>query len=480
MELELEILAKIEEQEKFSEKNATCYLCQTDLATYIRNLPNDFNEYTIQRNIEQNPYLDKLIDTVLNQQHIPPIVLVADSKDLTIKGEGKQLDISDFKILDGLQRTFRLKEISNAINFFYEEISQNPELLTLTRHEISKIYRNKNVSTYLLYKVIDFYIKQKQKIIVSGYQSYEFSQVNIQELKTNISEEIATKLGSLVGKIFTSQSELEIILKEKLTEAEFKIHQEKLLKSLQIIDFKSYLSNNTQWIEVWINLSFSAQIDKMLILNAGHRQVSVKHQLELLFLNLIKQLDEILLNNHLEIVREKECSVMQFIHIRKSGQFHFSHLISGLLSFIEANPVTITSGKFNILQDKQDDYLSKMNFELLSNYMKSLSYLNEYVNRHDADSKWLAKEVVINGFYGALGDYQRINGLNVVETFAKFAYILESKNNDLLNISGYYEATKNLNTSGNIGKLYRDAIFNAMKELLIEKKKIEWNKHFSK
>eukprot|EP01047_Picozoa_sp_COSAG01_P028049 COSAG01_NODE_1872_length_9006_cov_523.219153_2_plen_83_part_00 len=55
---------------------ATCYLCSISLEDYIDGLPPTFQNFEIQRQIVNNVYLDRLIETVLEKRHIPPIVLV--------------------------------------------------------------------------------------------------------------------------------------------------------------------------------------------------------------------------------------------------------------------------------------------------------------------------------------------------------------------------------------------------------------------
>ena len=162
---------------------------------------------------------------------------------------------------------------------------------------------------------------------------------------------------------------------------------------------------------------------------------------------------------------------------RKSGEFHFAHIISGLLSYIDTRPITITSEKFKDIQEKQTEYLSKIDFSLLSNYIKSLNELNGYLTKHKLEQKWLAKEVVISGLFAALGDYKKKNEQSDQDTFNFFSTLI-TKEAEVLNVSGFDEATKQISISGNIGKLYRDAIYKAIQELLLKKEKIQWTKHF--
>jgi hypothetical protein len=94
---------------------------------------------------------------------------------------------------------------------------------------------------------------------------------------------------------------------------------------------------NGQWFEIWTGLSADEEVRKMLTLNAGHKPVKTRHQLELLFLNLLPILREGE-GQGFTLVREKEISATQFSKGRQSGSFHFAHIITSLLSFYEAKP----------------------------------------------------------------------------------------------------------------------------------------------
>jgi len=93
---------------KYEENGKMCYLIESNLFEYLSSLKDNFDEYDIQRGIVNNKFLDKLKDTLKNKKLIPPIVLLSEKK---VKINDKKIEIKDFEILDGLQRTYRLKEI---------------------------------------------------------------------------------------------------------------------------------------------------------------------------------------------------------------------------------------------------------------------------------------------------------------------------------------------------------------------------------
>lgn len=80
-------------------------LGKVSLWDYLETLDvEDFN-YSIQRGIVNNPYLDSILESVYSGDPIPPISLVAAGG---LVFDGNTLNLKAFDILDGLQRTYRL------------------------------------------------------------------------------------------------------------------------------------------------------------------------------------------------------------------------------------------------------------------------------------------------------------------------------------------------------------------------------------
>ena len=204
--------------DKIHENHSTCYLTKIVLSDFVQSLCEDYQDYEVQREIVNNTYLDNLIDTVLNQRHIPPIVLVVDEGDFNI--EVNDINLEQFKILDGLQRTFRLKLIWETIQFFKKEVHFSTDILSMKRLSLSRRYAERlekiNSNSKILESIINF------------YNSNSSTEENI-----------------------------------------------------------DHCFNNYQWFEIWSNLTPQEEVNKMLILNAGHKPVKTQHQLEILFLNLI-------------------------------------------------------------------------------------------------------------------------------------------------------------------------------------------------
>jgi hypothetical protein len=139
------------------EGGGKCYLCKITLEDYVANLPKSYKDYEIQREIVPNVYLDHLVDTVLGRRHIPPIVLVVEDGDF--RESSGELKIETFKILDGLQRTYRLKAIRSTIDYVLS-LDEREDFLSWTKFKLSKRFsedlRGINSSTEVLRSILVF------------------------------------------------------------------------------------------------------------------------------------------------------------------------------------------------------------------------------------------------------------------------------------------------------------------------------------
>lgn len=401
----------------FEEKSGSiCYLSKSTLEEYIISLPKDYDQYDIQREIVGHLYLDNLINSLLEGKHIPPIVLILDKV-----SNGKiasEITLKNFKILDGLQRTFRLKYIYETIKFFLTKDFE-VDFLDKSRLQLSKEYKK-----------------------------------DLFKINSNIG--VLTKL-------------IDYAKKDK--------------------DYKNYLISifkRGQWFEVWENLSPQDEVNKMLILNAGHKAVSSKHQIELLFNTSLPTLKKLAGNydQNFKIVREKEKSSIIFSKERSKGEFHLSHIITGLLSYYEGK---ILTSNIDLIQNQQNNnaYAQNevfLNSNLLTLFLKSLLELDNNLTTASKNIglKWLGREITIVGMYGALGNYKRKNSLSDDYVYEHFSNKV-IKNVSILNIVEF-EKVRNTQVLSkiNIGNINKKAIFNAIFDILTDKitEKINWENYF--
>lgn len=87
------------------------YKCVGNLYDYLTQLKQEYSDFSVQRRIVKNTYLDSIYDTIKRLEPIPTITLSATEEFEAEEGNTVELDIPKCEILDGLQRTFRLKTI---------------------------------------------------------------------------------------------------------------------------------------------------------------------------------------------------------------------------------------------------------------------------------------------------------------------------------------------------------------------------------
>ncbi len=400
------------------EGTSNCYLSKITLKDYINSLPEGYKEYEIQREIVKNTYLDNLIDTVLENKHIPPIVLVVDEGNYSVSKNKKELHIKEFKIIDGLQRTFRLKLIWDTMQFFIAQMHKDKEILGLNRIQLSRKYSNDlekiNSNSKILNSIIKFY-----------------------------SENIHPDSEQQIKKCF----------------------------------------ENNQWFEVWTNLTPEEEVKKMLILNAGHKPVKTKHQLELLFRSLIPIVKKVDLVDFV-LIREKEMSSITYSKQRKYGQFHFSHLITSVLSLDEGKPVTTNVNLVHRTQESDfefERFEKYFNYDFLHLLISSLLRLDKSLTKQykKLGIQWVGREVSLVGLFAALGKYAQENTLKPVSSLEYFKTEIID-NPACLNLEEFEIIRNKLNLSKvNIGTANKNAVYNGIFDILTGVKTVvNWSNYF--
>lgn len=378
-----------------------CYLCSFSLKQYIENLPDNFMDYNIQRGIVSNIYLDNLVETILKKSHIPPITLVADK--LTSERDSSLLNIINFRILDGLQRTYRLKVIWDTILLLEKE--------------------------------------------------YEEGIFNLSKLQ------VSRKFSSEIHKIDSTSGLMLKLIK----------HCEE--EKINVAQLKEYF-DVSQWFEVWEGLGPKDEVEKMLILNAGHKQMSLKHQLELLFLNLLPIINGIgrAENEEFVLLREREITSASFSKKKERGQFYFPHFISATLSFMEKGVITTNTNLIKKVQEKEllrEELSINLNYEVIEELVKFLVNLDEllYERYGETGIKWISRETVLIGLLGALGKIANDQQPTVI--LNEFLSNLKADEKDVLNIDGYNKSRSSIDLGRvNIGNLTKTAVYEGIYNLM--------------
>jgi len=234
---------------------------------------------------------------------------------------------------------------------------------------------------------------------------------------------------------------------------------------------KTVFKDFIQWFEVWDNLDKNEQINKMLLLNAGHKSMDMKHQLELLFLNIIS--DEYLN----DFIRSKEVSATYFYKHKNVGDIHLSHIISALIAFDKGEPILLNQKFLQELHENIDIELEQVkvfflddNLEIFIDFLKKLDELI-YRQYKGIGLQWIGRESVLIGMFASFGKYfkskfdSNINSLKVC-----FDDILEKLEVNLQNfkIDEFNEAKENVNIAKvNIGDLFKYSTYYFFCQLLM-------------
>ena len=392
--MKVSILDTIEEKENGDSTVATCYLCKIDLTEYIESIPSDYREWYVQRGIVKNTYLDAIAETVFYKKHIPAIVLVSDDMRLN----KNILEIGDYRILDGLQRTHRLKVIYDSICHLLDNVG-------------------------------------------------ELDIGNISRYTRTYSKEIKS-----IG------SDSKLIKK---------------LISLDVLSLKhplEFFEGTNLWLEIWEGLGEDDQVSKMLMLNAGQKSVNVKHQLELLFSKTWLKLEDVAPEN-ITIDKEKDKSSIQYSKGRVVGNYHFSHIVSSLVSLSAGKVVNTNSDFISKLKSgdvESVELISGFDTKWLKSFLEFLYKMDVKLEKKYGDDgvKWLGREVVLVGFFGAVGAYCSSSAKDTDELFMELINDFD-KFSTALKIDEFEVVRNNVKINKvNLGNVNKKAVYRAVSDWL--------------
>ena len=400
--------------DRFSEKKSAGYFCRVNLLEYIENLPENFQEYFVQRGITSNRYLDMLWETLEQQLHIPLIVIVDGAQDPQSK-IGQTISLQDdWKILDGLQRTYRLKVIFDAAKYI-DELPKNLD-----------IFEDK------------------------------FSHISAAVKK----ERVWLKENNCPSALFAK------MLRTKAKKPD-----------TSLVDI---IHRNNIWLEVWFGLEKNDQIKKMLLLNAGHKSVSIKHQIELLFSSYLPVFEAKFPN---KIVRDRTTSPASYSKNRTQGQFFFAHLVTAFESLKECRPVAtnadFAADKAHETENFDVRYMD-IEYAELEQFSNFLFELDQEFGDTDFAIKWLGREVVLAGLFGAIGSF--LNEKKAVPNTLEYLIERLPKFKQWLDLANFEKARNSLDRARvNVGNKNKTAVFKATDDFLkgTETGRADWQAYFN-
>ncbi len=394
-------------------------LCKGNLYEYLKGLRTDFFEFSVQRKIVNNVYLDNIYRSIEKGEPFPPITLTYSERILlNCASDVFTIDEKRMEILDGLQRTYRLW----IILFFYE------------------IIKTKGCLT--------------AKEIAAALKETTEGQVIIQNSFVN---------GSFINKLTKTENNtlyIESLLERyKHFDVYFNIwcnldDQEVIRRMLVLNAGQKSVSSTHQFELLFLHFFEDQKLryydDVKLIREKNSRYYNVQRG--------NRELGEYLMSS---IV----IALQSFINGKQ-------------LRIVTKNRINLDDDKL-LNEEKLTKYFNAITLSRFINQVYDLGRLLASNNLEYV--KWYGKDTALSGIFGAFGAFMKDQGYETrVEDIGALTLKL-AEYDDPFKINEYYYAYDNklLSTKVNVGNAVRQAIFNYTKDLLALGKS-DWNIHFGK
>lgn len=237
-------------------------------------------------------------------------------------------------------------------------------------------------------------------------------------------------------------------------------------------------------LEFWFEENIKHLIYRLIVLNSGQKPMSMRHQVELLFMTIKDELEREI--KGLEIFAEKEGA-----RRTTAMKFHFDRIVTAYYSFITKSPEI---NRENIVVQKlsEENILERSEDELALVYEKFKTYLSKYCKldvqifriygkRNDSDYRaakhWLDDENVINSFFAAISIFSvgEKREQRVTDSLERLLATLKSSKigSDPLAFKEYAAIRQGFNPKKvNVGYATRKLLVNGFKEYFREEGEI--------
>lgn len=395
----------------------TWALCKGNLLHYLQGLKTDFFEFSVQRKIVNNVYLDGIYRSVEKGEPFPPVTLTYSGSIPPETRGAFEIDECQIEILDGLQRTYRLWVILFIAKVI--EKSGAKDLLSLAEaikntDDGEVILQNKFITP----KFIKSLLVEKDRKLYIEYLVECYSKFEV------------------YFTIWTGLDDQEVIRRMLILNAGQKsvssTHQFELL-------FLHFFEDGKLHYKQEVTLVREKDV-RFRAVQQGKRGLG-----EYLMSSVVVALQSFINGKQLRIAT--------------------------------ANKINLDDNK--LLNDEAlADYF---NPDTLSDFINQLYDFGEMLSKKDSKYiKWYGKDTVLSGIFGAMGAFMIDNGMKPqVETIGDLSLVL-SGFDDPFNLKDYYNAYENklASTKVNVGNAVRKAIFNYTKDMLTLGSS-NWYKYFT-
>lgn len=223
-------------------------------------------------------------------------------------------------------------------------------------------------------------------------------------------------------------------------------------------------------LEIWVNIDFFPLAYRMLLLNAGQRPMSMKHQIDILSGGLAIDLMDI---NGIEIFRVKD-------HKRRvrPGQFHLSTLAQAFQAWMQRSP---NVDRTNLVVETMvvDEALESLGIDLASengNQRDGFRQFVEWVVTLDQtlgeeQNRFFGNETVVLGFAAATGFAHKNETLQDRLPTAMAELIRAARENavEALGVEVFERIRTTVDTKrSNVGEWTRGLVFRAVREYIMQ------------
>ena len=231
----------------------------------------------------------------------------------------------------------------------------------------------------------------------------------------------------------------------------------------------TYLERSLR-LEIWVNIAFFPLAYRMLLLNAGQRPMSMKHQIDILSGGLAKDLQDL---PGIEIIKLKD-------HKRRvrPGQFHLSTLAQAFQAWMQRSP---NVDRTNLVVETMvvDEALESLGIDLSGEDGKQRDGFRQFVDwvlqldraLGEEYNRFFANDTVVLGFAAAIGFAHKNETLQdrLPSAMAKLITDAESWEDDPLGTNTFEKIRRSVDTKrSNVGEATRGLVFRAVREYIMQ------------
>jgi hypothetical protein len=223
-------------------------------------------------------------------------------------------------------------------------------------------------------------------------------------------------------------------------------------------------------LEIWVNIPFFPLAYRMLLLNAGQRPMSMKHQIDILSGGLAKDLQDL---PGIEILKLKD-------HKRRvrPGQFHLSTLAQAFQAWMQRSP---NVDRTNLVVETMvvDEALESLGIDLTDDDGNQRDGFRQFVDwmlqldraLGEEQNRFFANDTVVLGFAAAIGFAHKNETLQdrLPSSMAKLIASAEKSENDPLGVETFDQIRRTIDTKrSNVGEATRGLVFRAVREYIMQ------------